>query len=172
MQTCLKLGLLFSLIVCFSMAQAQDFSVPANYSFETKEDYAKYDQDILKAIDWLKSNSPNTSPQKRKEAEVFFIKWLTGTPAVSATLYSEIISLAKVNPELLTIFLGEWSAFTLNNPGKEAGKKRLFRISLKGMLAYYKKHKNKGLKKDKAMDTLLKKERKGELDDWINSVVK
>ena len=40
------------------------------------------------------------------------------------------------------------------------------------MIDYYAKYKNKGYTKDRAVDALLKKKRKGQLDSWINSVVK
>lgn len=172
MQHFIKLGLLLSLIVCFSIVQAQIYTVPEGYSFKTKEDYAKYNDDIAKTIEWLSSNSPTQSPVKRKKANAFFLKWLTGTPAVSATLYPEILELSKINPELLTIFLGQWTKFVFDNPGKEPGTKRIFRASLQGMLTYYKTYKGKGLKKDKTVDSLLKKQRKGQLDKWIDKVVK
>lgn len=172
MRAFLKIGFFFGLMACFAIAQAQNFSVPQNYRFNKKSDYAKYERNVLAAIDWLESNPPTKSQGKRKEAAAFLIKWLEGTPKVSATIYPELLNMTKKNPELLTIFLGAWSKFTLNNPGKEAGEKRAFRTSLKSMLSYYKSYKNKGLVKDKAVDVLLKKERKGQLDSWINSVVK
>ena len=54
----MKNGILLILTVLFSLnIQAQDFRVPKRLKLEKAEDYAKYEDDVLKAVKWLK-NTP------------------------------------------------------------------------------------------------------------------
>lgn len=169
-----KLGLLFIFTIAFSFAfgQNENFSVPQNYRFNKTKDYAKYQPHVLKAISWLENNGPNEHKGRRKDANAFVIKWLEGAPNVSATIYPELLSLTKTNPDLLIIFLGGWTSFSLNNKADAKNEKKCFTEALTTMLTYYKKYKGKGISKDKAVETVLKKQRKGQLNSWINGVVK
>jgi len=167
----MKLSLIFALLFFVSVAQAQDYAVPANYRFNKKSDYAKYEPKVVEAIKWLTNNAPNKDKGRRKEASAFFLKWLEGAPNVTATIYPEVLEIAKENPDLLFIFLGAWTQYQLKE-GKEGPDKKAFTTSLKSTLAYYKTYKNKGIVKDRAVEMLLKKDRKGQLDAWIDSVVK
>ena len=49
---------LFLLIILLAIPTlAQDYEIPNNYKFETKEDFIKYESDILTAIDYLENTS-------------------------------------------------------------------------------------------------------------------
>lgn len=55
------------LLLLFSVQVfSQDFEVPDDYSFEKKEDYAKYEKDIVAASKWLFANPMDKQNFKRK----------------------------------------------------------------------------------------------------------
>ncbi|MGB0523342.1 MAG: hypothetical protein ACPGJS_10310 [Flammeovirgaceae bacterium] len=172
MKKSVTLVFIFCLIFSSFIIHAQDFAVPHNYRFNKKSDYAKYERYIPKAVRWLEDTPPNKMQGKRKEVSAFLIKWLEGAPNVSLTLYPEVIQLAKINPDLLTLFMGSWTRFALANPEMAKDEKKGFTAGLTSLLDYYKKYKNQGLTRDRAVDAILKKKRKGQLHTWIDSVVK
>ncbi len=59
-------ALLFSLIAFSFKSTAQNAPVPENYVLKAKTDYAKYQDDIIKTVDWLQNASWNDSPESRK----------------------------------------------------------------------------------------------------------
>lgn len=144
---------------------AQDFSVPNNYIMKQKEDYKKYEGDVLKAIDWLIQTPVDDQKEKRLEVNRFFIVWLTGTPDISLEIKSEIITFSKKNPELLVIFMGGWTKYAL-----ESGDNNKLTGNLKGVEAvidFYQKNK-KALKKDKNVQQYIEMKEKGQLADYIS----
>ena len=77
------LSAILLLLVSYFKASAQTYEVPKDYTLKAKEDYAKYEDDIIKTIDWLQQTSWNEQTDKRKEANAFLVAWLTGSPNVS-----------------------------------------------------------------------------------------
>lgn len=114
--------ILFSCIICFlilsSTAVAQTYEVPKDYVLKTKEDYAKYEPDVINTIDWLQQTSWDEQQDKRKEANTFFVAWITGSPNVSVEIGAEITKLADKNNELLITYMGGFTKYTLQH--KEA----------------------------------------------------
>ena len=167
----MSFGLVLSLLLTFSSVIAQDFAVPQNYRFNKKSDYGKYERYIPKAVDWLMAYSPVEKPGKRKEVNAFLLKWLEGAPNVDITLYKEVMDLTKTNPDLLMVFMGSWAKEILKS-GKPVTEKRGVHVGLGALLDYYSKYKNNGIVKDKAVATVLKKKRKGQLHAWMDGFVK
>src|ERR1700693_2154940 len=99
----------FLTITCFLAVAtntfAQTYEVPKDYVLKAKEDYAKYEQDVINTIDWLEQTPWNEQPEKRDEAKAFYLKWIEGSPTVSVEINSEIAKLSKNNPELFGSYM-------------------------------------------------------------------
>src|ERR1700744_4856619 len=97
--------LFFAFIVClFALnfeANAQSAPVPDNYVIKTKDDCAKYQDDVLKTIDWLQNASWSEPLDNRKPANAFVLAWISASPDVTVTIESPLVKLTSKNPELL-----------------------------------------------------------------------
>ena len=101
-------------IACWSVLSAQIFEVPKDYQLIAKEDYAPYEPDIVKCVDWLISTPINKEQEKRREASAFLIKWVSGSPTVHIIIDEKNGDfLDEKTPELLIIFIGGWVKKTI-----------------------------------------------------------
>jgi hypothetical protein len=91
------IGILWFTVLAFSSI-AQEFEAPKNYVLSKKEDYVKYEADILKSIDWLTTTPLNINLEKRKVVNTFVMKWLTGSPNISISIKPEIVNFMDPNP--------------------------------------------------------------------------
>ena len=148
---------------------AQEFEVPDDYVFSTTEDYAKYETDILKGIDWLTKTPIKDQPVKRKEINSFVIMWLTGCPNVSVEVNTEIVNFFETNPELLMIFMCGWTKYSLETKVNNNNIKG----NLKGIetvIEFYNKNRE-NLEKDKNVEKYIKMKEKGTLEEFITEKV-
>lgn len=156
------------LTVCLFLASnillAQDFEVPSDYQFNSKEDYAKYEKDIIAATKWLHATPLNEQKEKRQQVSAFVIKWINGSPTVNVELNSNIIGFEEKNEGMLALFMSGCARYVLeNNYSKDMRAKH--KAALKGIIEVYKS--GKGIKKDKKMEKLIKSDEEGKLDDWL-----
>jgi len=88
----MKIFTLTLLLSSFSLGLfSQEFEVPKDYSLEKREDFVAQEQNVLDCYDWLMKTPLNEQTDKRKEANAFLLKWLTGS-AVSIEIKQEIVS--------------------------------------------------------------------------------
>lgn len=158
-----------SALILFSLVTiglfAQDFEVPRNYEFSKKEDYARYEGDILNCIDWLLNTPVKENPAKRKEGNAFLIQWLTGTPAVSVEINPGIVSFMEPNAELLIVFMAGWTKFTLQT-GEKGNKVKGNMNGLEAVMDFYTKNRE-NLKKDKNVEKYIKMKEQGKLEEYV-----
>ncbi len=144
---------------------SQDFEVPKDYKLVKVEDYAPYEQDVINCVDWLMITPLNENAAKRKEANAFLLKWLTGSPNVHLDIKSEIVTFMSTSPDLLMIFMGGWAKYSLetkdfNNKveGSLAG--------IESVIEFYKKNREL-MPKDKNVEKYIKMKEKGTLKEYI-----
>ena len=156
--------LMFS-ILTFNLV-AQEFEVPKNYVLKEKEDYSKYESEVLNGIDWLLQTPINSQPEKRKEVNMFILSWLEGSPTVSVEIKQEIVSFMKPNPDLLMIFMCGWTKYSLENKdynNKIKGNQK----GVEAVIEFYLKNKE-NLKKDKNVEKYIKLKEEGKLEEYIS----
>ncbi|AYL94063.1 hypothetical protein [Mucilaginibacter celer] len=147
-------------------AKAQTFHVPENYVLKEKGDYAKYEEDVIKGIDWLQDTPWALEEQKRMETSSFLLKWMQGSPSVSIEVNASVAKMTEKNPQLIMIFMGGYTKYALQN--KTAFDKN--KANLAGVKAAVDKysletdHKNNSL-----LNKLVKIDKEGKLRDWIAS---
>lgn len=162
-----KILTLILAIVAFAFTtKAQTFHVPENYILKEKGDYAKYEDDVIKGIDWLQDTPWALEEQKRMETNAFLMKWMEGSPAVSVEINGGAIKITEKNPQLLMTFMGGYTKYTLQN--KSAFDKNKANLAaLKAVVDKYTletDHKNNSL-----LNKLVKIDKEGKLGDWIAS---
>ncbi|MDD4970624.1 MAG: hypothetical protein PHT07_14455 [Paludibacter sp.] len=159
---------LFSILMFSFLALnliAQEFEVPKNYVLKQKEDFSKYESEVLKGIDWLLQIPINSQPEKRKEVNMFIMSWLEGSPTVSVEIKQEIVSFMKPNPDLLMIFMCGWTRYSLESKdynNKVKGNQK----GVEAVIEFYIKNKE-NLKKDKNVEKYIKLKEEGKLEDYI-----
>ena len=158
--------LTLTLLLTFSLLHAQDFDVPKNVKYDNKEDYKLREKEILNCINWIENSPMNKNEDKRKEAYLFLIEWITGSPDVTIGINSNVLPFLdnKKNPDLLVIFMGGWTKFAIENPsnkseidGNVAGLRSVIKVYKMG----------NGIKKDKDIEKLIKLDEKGDLAKWV-----
>ena len=159
-----KLFLLANLILVSTFVLGQNFEVPANYQFNTKDDYSRYEKDIIDATKWLQSTPFNEQKEKRQEVSAFVIKWINGSPTGNVEINPTIMNFEEKNQGMLALYMAGSAKYVLeNNYSKDMRAKH--KAALKGMIAVYKS--GKGIKKDRKMEKLIKSDEDGKLDEWL-----
>ncbi len=136
------------------------------YQLKTKEDYAKYEQDVINGYNWLMDNPINLEATKRKEVNAFLIQWMTGSPNVSIKLSEKIVTYLDCE-ECLIMFMGGWAKYALESKD--------FKNKVKGNLAgtesvikFYLLNK-KSLGQNKAIEKFVKLKEEKKLEEYIKS---
>src|SRR5215470_5301572 len=99
------IALSFVFTLSISAAFCQDFSVPENYQFDSKDDYSKYEKDIISAAKWLVGTPLDEQQDKRKQISAFVIKWVSGSPTVNTEINPTIMDFEKKNPGMIVIYM-------------------------------------------------------------------
>ena len=146
------------------VSSAQEFNVPTDYQFNSKEDYAKYEKDIIDAANWLLATPLNEQLNKRKEVSAFVVKWINGSPTVNVELNPTIMGFEKKNNGMLVLFMASCAKFVLEN-NYSTDMRAKHRAALRDLIKVYKQ--GKGIEKDKKMEKLIKSDEKGKIDQWL-----
>ena len=146
---------------------AQDFPVPKKYKLKKKEDYYRYEKDILKTIDWMNKTPLNESPKKWKKATGFFLEWITGCPQVAIELHEETVPFLEKNEILLIPFFAGWTKYALENPEEENLFVQGHLSGIQNAIAFYQKNLHQGIDEDPEMEKLIDLNEKNKLEDWI-----
>lgn len=108
--------LLFCALFCTgTLSFAQSFEVPQNVQLETATDYAKYEQDVVRATDWLVGTNLDMERARRKEVGTFLVKWITGSPDITVELNNGIGDLYGQNTDLLLIYMAAYSKYCIQH---------------------------------------------------------
>ncbi len=156
------------IVICIglsSFASAQDLltGVP-----KKAEDYKATEPQVIATINWLEATPVTEQTDKRKQQSSLLVQWLMGSPSVTIELNAYIMDYCEKNTELLTAFMGGWTKYVLeNNYSKD-----VFQGNLAGLKSLIKVYKAGGLKKDKKVQSLIKMEDEGKLEDWLKEQLK
>jgi hypothetical protein len=158
------------LAVIFSLATAQQ-SFGQELLSElptTKGEFIKSEPKVLATIDWLETTPFDKEEKKRLTQKTLLVTWITNSPTVTLEVNANILTFTKKNPDLLITFMGGWTKYCLQNSYSTDNVKG----SLAGVKSAIKVYKSLSLKKDKEMDKLVEMETKGELENWVTTMMK
>jgi len=160
----LAVVIVVSLIFAPGTSRSQEFEVPKKYSFEKKEDYAKYQPEILKCIDFLESAPYDGENGRREEANMFFMTWARKAPNISLRFHSYINTLTSVNPDFFVMFIAGWTRRELTHPGT----RDMTEYDLAGIRSIIKTYgQAQGVRKDAAVEEVARLDKEGKLLKWL-----
>ena len=145
-------------------ASSQVFEIPKNYSFETENDYKKYEVDILKCIEYLENAPVNDLSDNRQKINTFFLEWLSGVPYVHVKIDNTVLEICRENPNFLMIFMGGWTKYTLLHL-EDQNEVNGFLAGIEAVLDVYRK--GNDVKTDEKILALIKIQDEGRLKDLI-----
>lgn len=156
--------LLFVLSTFFTFSQAELLTKMPN----SPEEFKASEKKVLATIDWLESTPINEQRDKRDFQNAALITWITNSPTVTVEVNADILTFIKKNPDLLVIFMGGWTRYSLqNNYSKD-----VVEGTIAGLKSAIKVYKTGLLKKDKAMQAYVDMDDKGELESYVKSKLK
>ncbi len=144
---------------------AQGFRVPANYAFDSKDSYHKYDKDIIRFANWLEKVAPGDEEGNVKRGGRFFGEWLSGCSYVQFRSNVRIDGMMSESRQYMLYYEAGWVRYALKNQPKP-DKQQCAYAGLKMVLKVYAE--NRGQKKDANLDELLKLEDDGKLKSWVD----
>ena len=155
-------------MLCATQLFAQSFEVPKGYKLVAKEDYAPYENDVIKGVEWLMDTPLSEERSKREEVNAFLMKWISGSPNVSVVLSEDIVTFMDT-PDCLMVFLGGWVKYSIESKNyKDNVKGNL--AGLEHVIAFYLKNRET-LGKNKAIERYVKLKEKNKLEEFIQSKV-
>ncbi len=95
------------------------------------------------------------------------LAWLTNSPTVTLELNADVLTFTKKNPDLIIIFMGGWTKYSLENNYSSDN----IQGSLAGLKSVIKVYKNLSLKKDKEVENLIELDNNGELENWVKEIM-
>lgn len=145
-----------------SLAQ-QEFTVP-EYKLEKDEDYAKFEQDIIKAVNWLETTAVGKDMVNRKKVNVFVLTWVAGSPKVNITFHPVVNKLSKKNHHLLGMFIGGYARYVLEN-NNDSDEMKAYTAGIRSVINLY----NLGgeVKKNTTVEKAIGAEKAGILENWV-----
>ncbi|KAA3639821.1 MAG: tetratricopeptide repeat protein [Bacteroidetes bacterium] len=135
-----------------------------DFTLTDPEDYPKYEEDIVKFVNWLQNTPIGTQPEQRQAVNAFVLQWITGTPAFTIELQPEIVPYTEC-ADCLLMFLGGYTKYMIETRDYE----NKFKGNLAGTesaIALYKANK-KALGKNKELEKLIKLQSNGTLEEFI-----
>ena len=158
---------IISICVVMQMASltfAQEIEVPQHYVMKTGEDYARYEEDMLRCFNWLMSAPVDEQLEKRMDAGAFISKWVSGAPSVSIEIREEIVTFADVNVDLPLIFMGGWAKYELES--KDTSRVNCNLKGIDHVIEFYTRNKAK-LQKDKSVEKYIKMKENGTIKAFV-----
>ena len=144
--------------------RAQTDSLLHNPLPATKEEFTASEPDVIRTVNFLETTPIDKQGDAWRAQAMLLTAWLTNSPEVTVELNSKIVSFAKKNPELMLVFMGGWTKYTLQN-GYSKDKIQCNLAGIKSAIKVYKM--GNGLKKDKEMEKFSKLDDSGALETWV-----
>jgi hypothetical protein len=146
------------------MAQDDDISIPENYLLKKPEHYKEYEPMVANCCKWLMNNKVDHQPDRRIKAYSFIWDWMSGHPDITITIYKNLVTFNKKNPDLLIMFMVGYTLEAIENEDKTEFDTQLAGVN--AMLNCYTKNRPY-FKKDKTCEKMLKMKAASTLKDYV-----
>ena len=156
--------LVFTSLTFLSVHSQTTFEVPKNVVLQSDTDFEKYEKDVIDAAKWLEQTDIDKQVEKRQEVNAFVIKWISGSPTISAEINENLGKIYSENNQLLALYLASYARNYLELKGA-ATKQTAVKAGLTSMINVYKK--GIDITKSKEMEKVIKLNEENKLDDYI-----
>jgi hypothetical protein len=166
----MKQLLLFLLFISTGgLASAQEIEIPEADVLQEPEDYARYEGEVLRLIDWLWETPLNEQTARRKKVNAFVLAWMTGSPDVHLEIQEEVVTFLDTSPDLLMAFLCGWTRYAIETKNYD---ERILGCTagIEAVIQMYNKNR-KILPRDKSIEHYMKLQKKGELQAYLSGIM-
>lgn len=160
-------------IAFFPLCSAQNPHVPDINSLKTEDDFAYYENEIRKCIEWLRIHPIPEDYPLRIRVSAFIRYWTTGTPTLTLIINTRVarpILKESDHPYTTDIFMAYYTGmleYQIDNPG-DTDTLTIQRKGIANVLQLY--YYNKDILEDsEAIRFYLELSRNKELENWIDS---
>ena len=153
----------FLLLLQYGLS-GQSFEIPKGFPPAQKQDYAKFEKDVLSAIRYLQESPSELDKSKRDAVSTFLMQWISATPTVSVSLRGEVLPFGE-DTDLLIVFLGGYVKYAIEHP-KETVESKRYHAGIKATTTFYKKNKAQ-LSQNQHVEKMDQLDSDGKLEDWI-----
>lgn len=162
-----KLLMLTAFFLCIAFGSfAQQFDLPENIQLQQKEDYARYEQDIIKAANWYEATPIGNDADKRKAVGAFIVQWISGSPNVSINMNGNfLMKYSGKNAELMVAFMAGYARYVLQS--HDTSQLKGTTAGIQSVITLYKL--GGKAKKEKNLPDAIKALDEGKLEEWVTA---
>lgn len=158
-----KALLMLGFALTLATANAQTPPDYSKFPLEKEEDFAKANDAVMQAANYLLGTPVTKDPQKRLEGMQFLLMWMQGTPDYSFAI-DGTFSLVGDDQQLLGVYLAGMIKYHISNKVKEGGPEASL-ATLK-TLAEYIDNKANGVTPTGDLKKMAEASKKGELEKF------
>jgi len=144
---------------------SQGFVVPEDFEYVSTGDYSRQNATIIKCVNWLENTPANEQTHKRKKANGYLMKWLSGSSEVNIEVNEAVVTFVNSSPDLMMIFFGGWAKYSLESGTNDKLQGNL--AGLEAVISFYSKNREY-LKRDKHIEKLQRLQTKGTLTEFLS----
>lgn len=164
MKILLAITVLLISTVQWNTVAAQLPEIPAEYGWETHEEYRASQSHVEKCLKWLCNSPLGDHVALRSETNAYVMLWLAGTPDYTITVNSSELSFIEDHPELLYSFIHGYASYQMNHKNSATHEKATlegYKVVCELVL------RSEVLMKDRALKPMIKAYKRGELKKFI-----
>jgi hypothetical protein len=158
----LKTGIAL-LFMSFTLLTSAQEAKPLSELPVTEEEFIASEPRVIATVNWIENTPVDEQEDKHKMQYGLLVGWLTNSPTVTIALHEYVMDYTKKNSELLIIFMGGWTKYTLENDYSTDAVK----CNVAGLRSMIKVYKTGKLKKDKEMQKLVDLDAAGGLEALV-----
>lgn len=132
----------------------------------TKAGYIRTEPAVIYTIDWLENSPIDQQVARRKQLNAKLLAWLAHSPTVTISVNEKTTPFTKKNPELLFIFMGGWTKYSLQH-GYSKDTVKCTVAGIKSAIKVYQM--GNGLVKDGEMEKIISIDAINQLEAWVRS---
>lgn len=155
------------ILLTVPVVYAQERKLPSDPKLESIAHFRLSEQTVIKNIAWLAITPRDTLMASRRIKEEFSLKWIYECPYVSVVVEPYVMKLSSKNADILLSFIFGYTLFQLHHPDD----KNLAKANIAGLNMLIEDYSRnlKFLKRDTAIDELIKIQSSGNLSAWIET---
>ena len=166
MKSILLTLVIFVSLLATDTTMAQTIEIPKLP--EGKEEFIQSEKDFKALAKWLETTALGTDTDNCTLVNAWVVTWVTNSPTVTVEIRSAIIKAFDKNAQMIAVFLGGYSSYSLeNNYSKDELKCNT--AGLKAVINCYSL--GGDLKKDKNLEKLIEKDKENKLEEWVKDAM-
>jgi hypothetical protein len=168
----MKVGFLtMTLALCLTSALGQAPvapRIPEHYEWKTARDYKRDEDLVIRTLQWLCANPLTTGIEYRSKATLFVMEWIAGSPRLNISIHSADLPFYDNYPDLLFPYI---QGLALKKLGKPACESELEAMVSGFSVVGFMIETDPDLKKEKALQPLLKAYKKNKLQPYVEELL-